>query len=221
MRCVPVSTGGPPLAVPAVLSLLNPETLLTDGGLLILALIVFAESGLLVGFFLPGDSLLFIAGFLASPAGGHKMSSIGLVLLVAGAMAIAGDQVGYLIGRKAGPAIFDKPKSRLFDPAHVTKAHAFFEKHGSKTIVLARFVPIVRTFAPVVAGVGDMEYRTFVRYNVAGGIGWGAGVPLLGYFLGRIDAVKDNIEAAILAIVFLSVLPMLLEFVKHRRNRAH
>ena len=204
-----------------MLSLLNPETLLADGGLLILAAIVFAESGLLVGFFLPGDSLLFIAGFLASPAGGHKLSSIVAVVAVASVMAIVGDQVGYLIGRKAGPAIFDKPKSRLFDPAHVTKAHAFFERHGSRTIVLARFVPIVRTFAPVVAGVGDMEYRTFVRYNVIGGLGWGAGVPLLGYFLGRIDVVKNNIEAAILGIVFLSLLPVILEFVKHRRGRAH
>lgn len=204
-----------------MLSLLNPETLLTDGGLLILALIVFAESGLLVGFFLPGDSLLFIAGFLASPAGGNKMSSIGLVLLVASLMAVAGDQVGYLIGRKAGPAIFDKPKSRLFNPDHVTKAHAFFDRHGSRTIVLARFVPIVRTFAPVVAGVGDMEYRTFVRYNVLGGVGWGAGIPLLGYFLGKVDVVKDNIEIAILGIVALSLLPVILEFVKHRRGRAH
>lgn len=204
-----------------MLSLLNPETLLADGGLLILAAIVFAESGLLVGFFLPGDSLLFIAGFLASPAGGHKLSSIVAVVAVASVMAIVGDQVGYLIGRKAGPAIFDKPKSRLFDPAHVAKAHAFFERHGSRTIVLARFVPIVRTFAPVVAGVGDMEYRTFVRYNVIGGLGWGAGVPLLGYFLGRIDVVKNNIEAAILGIVFLSLLPVILEFVKHRRGRAH
>ena len=204
-----------------MLSLLNPETLLTDGGLLILALIVFAESGLLVGFFLPGDSLLFIAGFLASPAGGHRMSSIVLVLVVASVMAVVGDQVGYLIGKKAGPAIFDKPKSRLFDPAHVTKAHAFFERHGSRTIVLARFVPIVRTFAPVVAGVGDMEYRTFVRYNVLGGIGWGAGIPLLGYFLGKIDVVKNNIEIAILGIVALSLLPVILEFVKHRRGNAH
>lgn len=204
-----------------MLSLLNPETLLTDGGLLILALIVFAESGLLVGFFLPGDSLLFIAGFLASPAGGHRMSSIALVLVVASVMAVVGDQVGYLIGKKAGPAIFDKPKSRLFDPAHVTKAHAFFERHGSRTIVLARFVPIVRTFAPVVAGVGDMEYRTFVRYNVLGGIGWGAGIPLLGYFLGKIDVVKNNIEIAILGIVALSLLPVILEFVKHRRGNAH
>ena len=200
---------------------MNVESILRNGGLLVLAAIVFAESGLLVGFFLPGDSLLFIAGFLASNAGGNALPGIHWVLLVAASMAIIGDQVGYLIGQRVGPALFTRPKSRLFDPAHVEKAQHFFERHGSKTIVLARFVPIVRTFAPVVAGVGTMEYRTFVRYNVVGGLGWGVGVPLLGYFLGQVDAVKNNIEIALIAIVLVSVLPMLLEFVKHRRNRAH
>lgn len=136
-------------------------------------------------------------------------------------MAIIGDQVGYIIGRRVGPALFARPKSRLFDPAHVDKAQAFFDKHGAKTIVLARFVPIVRTFAPVLAGVGRMDYHTFVRYNILGGLGWGVGLPVLGFFLGQIDAVKHNIEAAILGIVFLSVLPVIIEFVKHRRNRAH
>lgn len=200
---------------------MNVESILRNGGLLVLAAIVFAESGLLVGFFLPGDSLLFIAGFLASSAGGNALPGIHWVLLVAASMAIIGDQVGYVIGQRVGPTLFSRPKSRLFDPAHVEKAQRFFERHGSKTIVLARFVPIVRTFAPVVAGVGTMEYRTFVRYNVLGGLGWGAGVPLLGYFLGQVDAVKNNIEIALIAIVFVSVLPMVLEFVKHRRNRAH
>ena len=200
---------------------MNVETLLSNGGLLVLGLIVFAESGLLVGFFLPGDSLLFIAGFLASEAGGNVLPPLPLVLLVAASMAIIGDQVGYIIGRRVGPALFARPKSRLFDPAHVDKAQAFFDKHGAKTIVLARFVPIVRTFAPVLAGVGRMDYRTFVRYNILGGLGWGVGLPVLGFFLGQIDAVKHNIEAAILGIVFLSVLPVIIEFVKHRRNRAH
>ncbi|MFM1791634.1 MAG: hypothetical protein RLZZ526_1961 [Actinomycetota bacterium] len=200
---------------------MNVESLLSNGGLLVLGLIVFAESGLLVGFFLPGDSLLFIAGFLASEAGGNVLPPLPLVLLVAASMAIIGDQVGYIIGRRVGPALFARPKSRLFDPAHVDKAQAFFDKHGAKTIVLARFVPIVRTFAPVLAGVGRMDYRTFVRYNILGGLGWGVGLPVLGFFLGQIDAVKHNIEAAILGIVFLSVLPVIIEFVKHRRNRAH
>ena len=200
---------------------MNVESLLRNGGLLVLAAIVFAESGLLIGFFLPGDSLLFIAGFLASSAGGNALPGIHWVLIVAASMAIIGDQVGYVIGKRVGPALFSRPKSRLFDPAHVEKAQHFFERHGSKTIVLARFVPIVRTFAPVVAGVGTMEYRTFVRYNIVGGLGWGVGVPLLGFFLGQVDAVKNNIEIALIAIVLVSVLPMLLEFVKHRRNRAH
>ena len=199
-------------------ALLNPETLLTSGGFLVLAAIVFAESGLLVGFFLPGDSLLFIAGFLATEAGGNHLNPIGLVMLVAASMAIVGDQVGYLIGKKLGPTIFNRPKSRLFDPQHVLKAQDFFKKYGARTIILARFVPIVRTFAPVVAGVGDMHYRTFVRYNIVGGLVWGAGIPLLGFFLGQIDIVKNNIEIAILAIVFISLLPVILEFVKHRRQ---
>ena len=203
-------------------ALLDPETLLTSGGFLVLAAIVFAESGLLVGFFLPGDSLLFIAGFLATSAGGDHLNPIGLVMLVAASMAIIGDQVGYLIGKKLGPTIFNRPKSRLFDPQHVIKAQDFFKKYGARTIILARFVPIVRTFAPVVAGVGDMHYRTFVRYNIIGGLLWGAGIPLLGFFLGQIDVVKNNIEIAILAIVFISLLPVILELIKHHRsNKAH
>jgi len=203
-----------------MLALMNPESLLTSGGLIVLAAIVFAESGLLVGFFLPGDSLLFIAGFLASPAGNNVLPNVVVVMLVAAAMAILGDQVGYLIGKKLGPSVFARPKSRLFNPEHVTRANGFFLKYGSRTIVLARFVPVIRTFAPVVAGVGEMEYKTFVRYNVIGGLAWGAGIPLLGFFLGKIDFVKNNIEAAILAIVLVSLLPVIIEFNKHRRSIA-
>lgn len=201
-------------------ALMNPESLLTSGGFLVLAAIVFAESGLLVGFFLPGDSLLFIAGFLATNAGGNHLNPIGLVMAVAAVMAIAGDQVGYLIGNKLGPSVFSRPKSRLFDPQHVIKAQGFFQKYGARTVIIARFVPVVRTFAPVVAGVGDMHYRTFIRYNIIGGIAWGAGIPLLGFFLGQIDVVKNNIEIAILAIVFVSLLPVILEFIKHRRQNS-
>jgi membrane-associated protein len=193
------------------------------GGIVALALIVFAESGLLIGFFLPGDSLLFFAGFLASGAaveqfGERYMPSLWVVALVCAVAAIVGDQVGYLIGKRFGPALFARPKSRLFDPAHVTKAEAFFERHGAKTIVLARFVPIVRTFVPTVAGVSSMHYRTFVTFNVIGGVLWGAGITTLGYFLGEIDAVKNNIEIAAIVIVAVSVLPLVLEFVKHRRS---
>lgn len=201
-----------------MLALLDVEDLLANGGLLILGAIVFAESGLLIGFFLPGDSLLFIAGFLASSAGNNVLPPLPWVILVSVVTAITGDQVGYLIGKKVGPAIFAKPKSRLFNPQHVVKANNFFQKYGARTIVIARFVPIVRTFAPVVAGVGDMDYRTFVRYNIVGGLLWGAGLPTLGYFLGQIDTVKHNIEIAIIAIVFISILPVIIELVNHRRT---
>lgn len=202
-----------------MLALFNLEQLLENGGLFVLAAIVFAESGLLVGFFLPGDSLLFIAGFLASEAGKNVLPPIPLVIIVTVIAAIAGDQVGYWFGKKVGPALFDRPKSKLFNPSHVVRAHTFLEKYGNRTIVLARFVPIVRTFAPVVAGVGGMEYKTFIKYNVLGGIGWGAGVPLLGFLLGRVDVVKDHIEIAILAVVFISLLPVVFEYISHRRSQ--
>ena len=167
-------------------------------------------------------SLLFFAGFLASGAafeqfGERYMPSIWVVAVVCAIAAVLGDQVGYLIGKRFGPTLLQRPKSRLFDPAHVTKAEAFFERHGAKTIVLARFVPIVRTFTPTVAGVSSMHYRTFVRFNVIGGVLWGAGITTLGYFLGEIDVVKNNIEIAAIVIVAVSVLPLVLEFVKHRR----
>lgn len=206
-----------------MLALLNPEDLLASGGLLLLGAIVFAESGLLIGFFLPGDSLLFIAGFLSSSAATEVSDvrlSLPLVMLVATSMAIVGDQVGYIIGNKAGPALFNRPKSRLFDPAHVAKAQGFFDKYGARTIILARFVPIVRTFAPVVAGVGKMHYRTFVRYNIIGGVLWGSGLPLLGYYLGQFDIVKDHIEIAVLAVVAISLLPVVVELINHRRNKS-
>jgi membrane-associated protein len=116
--------------------------------------------------------------------------------------------------------LFNRPKSRLFDPAHVVKAQGFFDKYGARTIILARFVPIVRTFAPVVAGVGKMHYRTFVRYNIIGGLLWGSGLPLLGYYLGQFDIVKDHIEIAVLAVVAISLLPVVVEFINHRRNKS-
>jgi membrane-associated protein len=196
-----------------------------SGGIVVLAFIIFAESGLLFGFFLPGDSLLFFAGFLASPAAfdefhSHYMPSIWIVALVCAVAAIAGDQVGYLIGHKFGPSVFNKPKSRFFDPANVVKAEEFFARHGSKTIVLARFVPIVRTFVPTVAGVSKMHYRTFVTYNVIGGALWAAGLTTLGYFLGKIEVVKNNIEIAAVLIVAISVAPLVLEWYKHRKRQA-
>ncbi len=201
-----------------MLALLNVEDLLSKGGLLVLGAIVFAESGLLIGFFLPGDSLLFIAGFLASSTGNNILPPLPWVILVSASMAIIGDQVGYFIGKKIGPALFDRPKSRLFNPQHVVKAQKFFDKYGPRTIVLARFVPIVRTFAPVLAGVGKMDYKTFVRFNIVGGLLWGAGLPFLGYFLGQIDVVKDNIEIAVIVIVAISLLPVVYEVVGHWRT---
>ena len=196
---------------------LDPQTLLEKGGLALFAAIIFAESGLLIGFFLPGDSLLFIAGFLSSNAGGNVMPALPWVLMCAFVAAVTGDQVGYLFGKKVGPSLFTRPDSRIFRQANVAKAHEFFERHGPKTIVLARFVPIVRTFAPVVAGVGAMRYRTFVMFNLLGGLLWAVGITTLGYFLGEVDLVKNHIELAIVAIVALSLLPVGLELVKHRR----
>ena len=201
-------------------ALFNIESWLNSGGLALLGVIVFAESGLLIGFFLPGDSLLFIAGFLSSSAGGNTLPPLPLVVLVTVFCAIAGDQVGYWFGKRVGPALFDRPKSRIFNPDYVTKAHNFLEKYGAKTIVMARFIPIVRTFAPIVAGVGSMRYRTFVMYNIIGGLIWGGGVTTIGYFLGEVELVKNNIEIASLFIVGLSVLPIVLEFVRHRRFKA-
>jgi membrane-associated protein len=209
------------LALPTVLALLDfANHWVEKGGLVVLAAIVFAESGLLVGFFLPGDSLLFFGGFLASDAGGHHLPALPWVALTCAVAAIVGDQVGYVIGHRFGPALFNRPKSRFFDPANVEKAHAFFDKHGSKTIVLARFVPIVRTFVPTVAGTARMHYRTFITYNVIGGVLWGAGVTTLGFLLGKIEFVKKNIEFAAIVIVAISVLPLVLEWWKHRKARA-
>lgn len=201
-----------------MLALFNIEQWLNSGGLALLGGIVFAESGLLVGFFLPGDSLLFVAGFLASEAGGRVLPPLPVVAGVTAMAAIAGDQFGYWIGRRIGPTLFDRPKSRFFNPQHVVRAHQFFERYGAKTIVLARFVPIVRTFAPIVAGIGTMRYRVFVLYNILGGLLWGAGITTLGYYLGEINAVKNNIELAILAIVLISLLPMSIELIRYRNH---
>jgi membrane-associated protein len=204
----------------ALVDFLKPEKILDKGGLALLTLIVFAESGLLIGFFLPGDSLLFVAGFLSSEAGDHRLPALPFVLICVVAAAIVGDQVGYLFGKKVGPALFTRPDSRLFKQQNVQKAQDFIDKYGPKTIVLARFVPIVRTFAPIVAGVGQMKYRTFVKFNVLGGVLWGGGVTTLGYFLGEVDFIKNNIELAIVAVVAISLLPVAIEMWRHRRATA-
>lgn len=181
-----------------------------------LTVIIFMETGLLIGFFLPGDSLLVTAGLLIS-IGAVDMNLIMLNLLLIPA-AIFGDAVGYYIGRRAGRSLFQRPDSRLFKRKHLLQTQAFYERHGGKTIVMARFVPIVRTFAPVIAGVANMPYRDFVTYNVAGGIGWIVSMTFIGYFLGQvIPGVADHIEILALVIIAISLLPILIEYIRHRR----
>ena len=203
-----------------MLALFDIEKWLGQGGLALAALIIFAETGLLIGFLLPGDSLLFIAGFLSSkPKGLPHLPSIGLVVPVLVVSAFVGNQVGYLIGNKLGPAVFDRPNSRLFNQRNVVRTQDFFERHGTKALVMARFVPIVRTFVPVLAGVGKMKPRTFVTANAIGALVWAGGVTVLGYFLGQIEVIKNNIELAAIAVVAISLLPVAIEYQRHRRAR--
>lgn len=203
--------------------LLDPKNLIETVGLLGIFAIVFAESGLLVGFFLPGDSLLFTAGFFASgPSSIPSSLHLSLLPLLIGlaVAAVAGDQVGYAFGRRVGPALFRREDSRFFKQAHVEKAKEYFERYGAKTIVIARFIPIVRTFTPVIAGVSEMNYRRFVTYNIVGGVAWSVGVTLLGFFLGQVSVVANNLELAILSVVALSLAPIVIEVLRHRRSRA-
>ncbi len=189
------------------------QGLIQAGGITMLNAIVFAETGHLFGYFLPGDSLLVTAGVFA--AAGYL--ELWLVLATVTVAAVVGDQVGYYIGHRTGPMIFKRDDSLFFKRAHLIRAHEFYEKHGGKTIVLARFMPIIRTFAPVVAGVARMEYRHFVGYNVIGGVSWVWGMTLLGYFLGHaIPNVDKNIHMVIVVVVFLSILPGIVEWWRHR-----
>ena len=203
------------LALPAFL---DGQHLVETFGLLGLLGIVFAETGLLIGFFLPGDSLLFAAGFAAAGGIPGVRPPIGLVLVLVPLTAIAGAQCGFLIGRAAGPALFDREDSRLFKKSYVTKADEVIERYGEgKAIVLARFIPIVRTFLNPVLGATDLPARTFLFWNVVGGVLWGAGVSLLGYFLGDIEFIGKNLEAFALLIVLISVLPIVVEVYRTRR----
>ena len=198
---------------------LNPRDILESFGpwaTIGLFLIIFAETGLLIGFFLPGDSLLFTAGILAS-RGNLNIAVIAVGCFLA---AVIGDQVGYTIGQRAGPALFRRPDSRIFKQKYVDRTKEFFEKHGPKTILLARFVPVVRTFAPVLAGVGEMKRRTFTTYNVVGGFTWAVGVTVAGYVLG--EAIGEDIDKYLLpiiaVIIVLSILPPLIEALRERRR---
>lgn len=201
---------------------LDAEKLIDTFGLIGIFLIVFAESGLLIGFFLPGDSLLFTAGFLASsPSSVDDALHLPLAPLLIGTWiaAVAGDQVGYVFGQRVGPALFRRPDSRFFKQENVDKAQAFFDRYGPKAIVLARFVPIVRTFTPITAGVSRMQYRTFVTFNVIGGTIWAFGVTLLGFFLGQVDVIEENLELAILAVVAISCAPIAIELWRARNEK--
>jgi membrane-associated protein len=184
--------------------------------LAVVAAIVFAESGLLIGLFLPGDSLLFSAGLVVALGG---RPNIAVLVLCAFVAAVAGDQVGYVFGARTGPKLFSRPDSRWFKQDYVRRSHDFFERHGPKALVLARFVPVVRTFTPVLAGVAGMRYRTFVAFNLLGGALWASLATSLGYGLGkRFPDLENYLTPAVLAIVLLSALPMLVEVLKHRRQ---
>lgn len=189
------------------------------GGLLALVAIVFAETGLLVGFFLPGDSLLVTAGIFCTPANptGKPLLDIGLLILTVSLAAIVGDTLGYWIGAKSGPRLFTREQSLLFSKRHLLRTKAFYDKHGGKTIIIARFMPFVRTFAPVVAGVGQMDYRRFVSYNVFGGVFWVASMSLLGYWLASVwPGVTKQIDKLILVIIFVSLLPAIIGWLRNR-----
>ena len=209
--------------------LLNPKNIidfLTTKGLLLtyagLMFIVFAETGLALGFFLPGDSLLVVAGLVWRA----KQLNVALLLFCLFVAAVVGDAVGYYSGLKLGPRLFSREKSFLFRPSHLRKAHEFYEKYGGKTIIIARFVPIVRTFAPIVAGAAEMPYKRFAVYNVVGGFLWVFSMVLAGYFLGSAVEgafdikLEDHIEKVVVVVVLLSLTPPLYEYLKARREKA-
>lgn len=193
------------------------DDLIRWGGYAILVAIVFTETGLLIGCFLPGDSLLITAGLVAA-AGGLNIWWLNVLLIVA---AVVGDSVGYAIGARIGPRLFTREKSLLFNPRHVERTRVFYERHGAKTIVIARFVPIIRTFAPVVAGVGQMRYRRFVTYNVVGGVGWVVSMTWAGYLLGQaVPDIDRHIHWVVLIVIVLSVVPIAVEILRERRRRS-
>lgn len=204
-------------------SLTDPEklihllsTVLTGWlGYLVLFLIVFAESGLLVGFFLPGDSLLFTVGVVA---GAGKLNVAGMIVMLAIA-SMTGDGIGFLLGNKIGYRLFEKGNSRIFRREYLDRTHAFYERHGGKTILYAKFVPIIRTFAAFIAGVGKMHYSRFLLFNVGGAVGWVTLMVLMGYFLGGVPIIRQNFEKVILLIIFVSVLPAAIQAWQGRKAK--
>lgn len=207
---------------------LEPEALISSFGIYALigvCAIVFIETGLLIGFFLPGDSLLFVTGLMIStgdvvfPVGDEMLPvPIWIACAAISISAWLGDQTGYWIGRKAGPAIFNKTDSKFFSQKNVSRTNSFFEKYGSKAIILAHFVPVMRTFVPVAAGIGQMNYKRFLKYNIYGVIAWGTMVTLLGYWLGKIPFVAEHVEYFTIAFVIISTIPIVMEVVKTRRD---
>ena len=203
-------------------SLTDPEKLIALLGTILtgwlgyaaLCGIVFAETGLLVGFFLPGDSLLFTVGVVCG-AGDLNLPLIMVLLMCS---AIAGDNLGYFLGRRTGPMIFSRPKSRFFHPDHLAKTRQFFDRHGGKSIIYARFVPIIRSCTPFIAGVARMRYSRFLGFSLVGGAGWILFITLAGYTLGQVAFIRQNFEKVVLLIIFLSLLPAVLEIVKARRG---
>ncbi|PYM04749.1 MAG: hypothetical protein DMD82_13450 [Candidatus Rokuibacteriota bacterium] len=187
------------------------------GGYGVLVAIVFTETGLFVGLFLPGDSLLIVAGLVAAAGG----LNIWALILLLGAAAIVGDSTGYAIGYRAGPMLFRREQSLLFNPKHLERTRDFYARHGAKTIVIARFVPIIRTFAPIVAGIGQMEYRRFIFYNVAGGLGWVTSLTCAGYLLGRtVPNIGSYVHIVAIVVIALSMVPIVTEYVRTRRHRS-
>ncbi|MFF0107471.1 DedA family protein [Streptomyces hirsutus] len=195
---------------------LSPDYLIETFSLPGILLIVFAESGFFA--FLPGDSLLFTAGLFVAE-GSYISQPLWLVCTLITISAVLGDQVGYMIGKFFGPKIFNRPNSKIFKQENLEKAHDFMEKYGPKAIVLARFVPIVRTFAPITAGAGRMKYSIFLTYNLIGGVAWGTGITVAGYWLGQIGFIKENLGAILILIVFLSVIPIIIEFLRERAKK--
>ncbi|ABG94940.1 conserved hypothetical protein [Rhodococcus jostii RHA1] len=198
------------------LGLLDASTLLGTLGLLGVLGAVVIETGLLVGFFLPGDSLLFTAGVFAAQS--HPFAPLWVLLLTVPAAAIVGDQLGFLIGRRAGDTVFHRPGASRIGPKQLEQSRRFFDRYGPRTILLARFVPVARTIAPVMAGASGMRYRTFAVYNVIGGVAWGVGVPVLGYLLGGIAFVRGHIEVILIAVVLVSILPLVVNGLRARRQ---
>jgi membrane-associated protein len=195
---------------------LDPDHILATFGFVGVLVIVFVETGLLVGFFLPGDSLLFTSGVLAAQA--VPFVPVWMLLVAIPVAAVLGDQLGYQIGRGAGPAVFERRSAKRLGPEQLARARAFFERHGRKAVLFARFVPVVRTVTPVMAGASAMPRRDFTIYNVLGGLLWGAGVPLLGFTLGGIPFVQAHIEFILIGIVLMAWTPLVVGYVRNRRR---